>query len=198
MTIIFIDQFKKEKRHKMIAVIVILTIILSTFIWNIYIQNQWINDFNIPPSKNLTHKNAAAIIPSDINRLIDENSGKPILLYLYTSWCSACKKQTPIINEISREFQETDLQVISVAIDKNLSEKSLIDFLSNYKNIFFKPYFLVYSDSLKELLKNKGISYKNIIPFTVIIDREGNIVKSFNGKKNNIYLKKQIIKTLGS
>lgn len=190
-----LNKIKNFKRAKMIATILIVVAILSTIIWGRFVQNST-NNLPIPESENKTYSAPLAIAPSDIITQIDANFGKPILLYIYTTWCGVCKQQFPIINEVARKFQQTDLKVIAVAIDKNIDAKNLINYLENYKNTYFAPEYLVYNDGLEDLLRQKNIRYNKIIPLTVLIDRGGEIEFRFTGYKGENYITRKIMKTL--
>ena len=179
----------------MIATILIVVACLSTIIWGYFVQNSAVN-LPIPESENKTYSEPLAIAPSDIITQIEANAGKPILLYIYTTWCGVCKQQFPVINEVARKFQKTDLKVISVAIDKNIDAKNLINYLEYYKNTYFAPEYLIYNDGLGDLLKQKNIKYNKIIPLTVLIDRDGEIIFRFTGYKGENYITRKILKTL--
>ena len=193
--IVNLNKIKNSKKAKMIVAILIVVAILSIIIWN-NVVNQELDNIKIPESNNKTYFHPEAISPGDIVNQIEKNKGKPILLYIYTTWCGVCKQQFPIINELSRKFQNTDLKVISVAIDKNIDDAALQNYLQYYHNIYFQPQYLVYSDGLGDLLDKKGIKYNKIIPLTVLIDRDGSIKTRFTGYKGEKSLTRQIIKTL--
>ncbi len=193
--IVILNKIKNLKRAKMIVAILILVAISSVIIWN-NILNKETDNFKIPESNNITYHNPIAISPSDVVNQIDNQKGKPVLLYIYTTWCSICKQQLPTVNEISRKFQNTDLKVISVAIDKNIDDAALKNYLEYYQNIYFQPQYLVYSDGLGDLLAKKGVKYNKIIPLTVLIDRDGSIKTRFTGYKSTKSLASKIIKTL--
>jgi thiol-disulfide isomerase/thioredoxin len=189
------NKIKTAKRNKMLVTIIIICALLATIIWKYFIENPAIN-FQIPESTNKTFNHSIAITPNDIISQIEDSSGKPILLYIYTTWCSICKQQFPIINEMARKFQNTDLKIISVAIDRNIDGAALNNYLEFYQNIYFKPEYLVYNDGLEDLLKSKNIRYNKIIPLTVLIDRAGKIETRFTGTKSENYLNRKIIKIL--
>jgi thiol-disulfide isomerase/thioredoxin len=193
--IVILSKIKNFKKVKMIAAILISVAILSIAIWN-NIENQEAGNSKIPESNNKTYNNSIAISPSDIINQIENNQGGPILLYLYTTWCSICKEQFPVINEVARKFQNTDLRVISVAIDKNIDDATFQKYLQYYQNIYFRPQYLVYNDGLSDLLIKKSIKYNKIIPLTVLIDRDGSIKTRFTGYKSSKFLTRKIIKTL--
>lgn len=197
------SKFTKKQgfiNRKMIVIILIFVLGLAIFIWNKSSEQDAINHFQIPESNNITYETGIikSVSPSDILNELESNIGRPILLHLYTTWCSVCKKQLPEINELSRKFQNTDLKLIVVAIDKNITTEDLTSYLNYYGNIYFEVRHLVYSDGLAELLKQRSIPYDKKIPFTVLISQSGEVVNRFNGYKNKNYLQKRIVKLLES
>jgi thiol-disulfide isomerase/thioredoxin len=196
--LINLNNHKLHKRNKMIVAISIVLATLAIIIWNYLIENPVMPDIQIPESKNITYNigKIGSYTPTDIVTNIDDNLGKPVLIYLYTTWCSSCKKQLPVINEMARKFQNTDLQVIAIAIDRNMNEQVLIDYLFYYGNIYFKPNYLLYNDGLVDILKTKSIEYNNRIPLTILVGRDGKISSRFVGYKSEDYLNRIIMRAL--
>ena len=93
------------------------------------------------------------------------------------------------------------MQVIVLAIDKNLSSealaaKVLTNYLNKNGNLYFKPRYLSFRAGFKEFLLKKNIKYDNRIPFTILITRNGEAVVKFSGIKSKNYLRNKIIKEL--
>lgn len=195
--IVNLNQIKNLKKVKMIILIAIISAILSVIIWKNFVQDP-ADNLQIPESDNITFNQPKPIAPSDILTQIDNNAGKPILLYIYTTWCPICKHQLPNINEMARKFQNSDLRVIAVAIDRNIDSTTLMTYLDKFKNVYFEPQYLVYNDGLANFLAQKNIKYNKIIPLTVLIDRKGEVDIRFTGYKREGYLNRKIIKLLMS
>lgn len=187
-----LEQFRKFKKAKMIATILVTVAILSIIIWN-NIISQELDDIKIPQSNNKTYNTIEAISPSDVINQIDNSKGSPVLLYIYTTWCGICKKQLPIINDIAKRFQNTDLKVIAVAIDKNMDGASFENYLQLYPDIYFQPKYLLYSDGIQDLLLKKNIKYSKKIPFTIILNRDSNVEFQSSGYKSKKFLNRKII-----
>jgi glutathione peroxidase-family protein len=85
---------------------------------------------------------------------------------------------------------------MSIAIDRNINDKDLFQYLNPHKNIYFKPTYLLYQDGLEDLLKTKNIKFNKIIPLTVVINRNGSVAARFTGVKSENYLNRKIIKSL--
>lgn len=199
--IIYLNKFRNYKKIKsMIFIILAFAAVVGFVMWNYLVENPPISDLKIPVSENHTYNldNSSTITPADIINEIDNNKNKPTLIYLYTTWCSVCKAQFPIVNELARKFQNTDLKIVAVAIDRNINNQAMANYLSVYGNIYFKPHYLLYQDGLEDLLKTKGIKFNKIIPLTVLINRNGAVAVSFTGQKGENYLTRKIMKSLSN
>lgn len=196
------DYKKKFKNPKEIKKMFFLTIVVGglagLLLWNFFVDNIATLDVKIPESKNITFNGQAPIgmTTTQIANEFEKADNKPVLLYIYTTWCKTCLKNFSTFNEITREFQNTDLQIISIAIDRNLTPETLNQYFSNFGELYFQPRFLSFKDGFLEFLQKKNIRYDNRIPFTVLISRDGEIITKFSGTKSKNYLRNKIIKEL--
>jgi thiol-disulfide isomerase/thioredoxin len=188
--------FRENKR--MFFIVIIISIFLGSFLWNSFVENPARLDVKIPQSNNITFNDdkPLAMTTAQIANEFENFEGKPILLYIYTTWCPSCAKQTPVINEIAREFQNTDLRVITLAVDKGLGEEELKKHLSHLGELYFQPRYLSYKEGFVGFLKKKNISYQGRIPYTIFISQYGDIVTKYVGSKSHNYLRNKIIKEI--
>jgi len=187
---------KIGESKKMFFLVISIGAAFGLFLWNHYVENAATLDVKIPESKNIVFndKLPIAMTTTQIANEFENADGKPILLYIYTTWCKVCVKNFATINEISREFQNTDLQIISLAIDRNLDPTTLQAYLGKFGDVYFQPRFLAFKEGFLEFLHKKNINYTNRIPFTVLISRDGEVVTKFSGTKNKNFLRNKIIK----
>lgn len=196
--IINFPQKKSQKNLKMLFLVIVFGALAGMFFWRFFVENVARVDVQIPESKNITFNNSSPIsmTTAQVANEFEKSENKPILLYIYTTWCQVCSKNFSVINEISREFQNTELRVITLAIDRNLDGDSLKSYLGQYGEIYFEPRFLAFKDGFIEFLQKQNISYNNRIPFTVLISKDGDVVTKFSGMKSKNYLRNKIIKEL--
>lgn len=199
--IIYIDkfkQFKQKKERKMLFFVIAIGIITGLFVWHYYVENVSHFDVKIPLSKNIIFNNEKplAMTTAQIANEFEKYDNKPILFYLYTTWCESCKKNFTIFNEIAQEFQETELHVMALAIDRDLTEAVLQEDLNQKGDIYFHPRFLAFKEGFKEFLRQKQINYEGRIPYTVLIGKDGKVITKYVGIKNKNYLRNKIIREL--
>lgn len=172
--------------------------IVGILSWQYFVEAVARMDVKIPESKNTVynHKLPISMTTAQVAEMFEAADNKPILLYVYTTWCKICSKNFATFNEIVREFQNTELQVIALAIDRDLEAEALQAYLGKFGDFYFQPRFLASKDGFVEFLQKKNIRYDNRIPFTVLISSNGDVVTKFSGAKNKRYLRNQVIKEL--
>lgn len=198
--VVSIKKYQKNKGNKMLFIIIIFSFMAASLIWKYKIEEQSLLDVEIPKSSEIFYNNQTPIASTtaQIMAEFDKHEGKPVLFYIYTTWCGVCKKNFATINEIAREFQNTDLKVIAIAIDKDLEGQKLMEYLDSFGNFYFEPVFLSHKEGFAEFLHKKGIKYRGVIPFTTLIGGDGRVKAKYNGVKSKNYLRNKVVKELFS
>lgn len=124
-----------------------------------------------------------AHLPSVILETIDgktvrtdtlSNNGKPFIIDFFATWCKPCNRELKAISEVYEEWQEeTGMKLIAISIDQtqNIHKvKPLVDENGWTYEVLLDP-----NGNFKRAL---GIQ---MIPYTLIIDGNGNIVYKHNG-----------------
>ena len=101
--------------------------------------------------------------------------GKVILLNFWATWCRACRIEIPELIEYQLHYAERGLQVIGVGIDE-------VSKLRNYGRTVGINYPILQTDPgpLRPLFKQWGNPH-GLVPFTVIVDRDGHVVFKHQG-----------------
>ena len=58
------------------------------------------------------------------NKLSPELQGKPVVIDIYASWCSACKNIAPTLSQLKQEYAEKVHFVVFDVTDKSAAQKS--------------------------------------------------------------------------
>jgi thiol-disulfide isomerase/thioredoxin len=101
--------------------------------------------------------------------------GKPLLINFWATWCAPCIKEMPEIDQFAREFSKREGQVLGLAIDGLAPVRQ---FLSKVKVGF--PIGLGGLDGT-DLIHQLG-NLQGSLPFTVLIDADGQIVQRKMGE----------------
>ena len=183
----------------MLLITIFIGWLLGYFIWHIYIQKVANEKIKIPPSNNISYNQ---VLPDKIDakqliNLVADAQGKPILLYFYTTWCGICAKNFDFINTLAKEMQSTNLQILAIAVDKELSPLELQQYHNkNNQDLYFKPYILTSKAQFVDFLKQTKVDFRGAVPYTAIIGKDGKEVFNYIGIKDYDYLKSKVIKYL--
>ncbi len=194
-----IKNLNKTKLANMLLITIFIGWLLGYFIWHIYIQKVANEKIKIPPSNNISYNQ---VLPDKIDakqliNLVADAQGKPILLYFYTTWCGICVKNFDFINTLAKEMQNTNLQILAIAVDKELSPLELQQYHNkNNQDLYFKPYILTSKAQFVDFLKQTKVDFRGAVPYTAIIGKDGKEVFNYIGIKDYDYLKSKVIKYL--
>ena len=120
---------------------------------------------------------------------LDQWKGKLLLVNFWATWCAPCRKEMPLLVNAQKQYGARGLQIIGPALDDAESVRKLAAQLKlNY------PIMADYNgaDSAMMLLGNA----EGGLPFSVLIDTQGRIVKTVLGELNQKELDKLITSNL--
>ena len=105
-------------------------------------------------------------------RNIREWDGKIVFLNFWATWCPPCRKEMPDFVEMTEELSGQGFEVIGVAIDRKEPVQDFIDEIGvEY------PILLAELEGM-DIMKSYGNKLLTL-PYTVLIDRDGKVVKAF-------------------
>jgi thiol-disulfide isomerase/thioredoxin len=100
-------------------------------------------------------------------------TGKPLILNFWSTYCAPCKRELNVISEIYSDWvEETGVTLYAISID----DQRTVDRVKPYVNASGWEY-VVLLDSNSDLKRALGI---NSVPFTILIDCDGNIAWQHN------------------
>lgn len=111
--------------------------------------------------------------------------GKIVLIDVWATWCAPCKTEIPFLKKLEEEFKGTDLEVISISIDK-VSDKE------TWKKMVEKEQLggiQLFANGDQELSKYYKIES---IPRFMLFDKEGKIISLNAPRPSTPTLKMQI------
>ena len=198
------------KKKSLIFLLVLLLIIVIIFI--VFIVADQFNIINLRKNSNLQNLNSGNVsneskIDFETKKtdftLIDQNGnkvslsnyrGKKVVILYWAVWCPPCKEEVPIINELSKEYNDAIfLTIVSPTLGENSEYKTYQEEIAAYiqKNNIEVP---VLIDEGKKCLDIYGIER---YPTTIFIDEYGDIKEKVGSKeKSGKLTKEEIIKKL--
>ncbi len=111
---------------------------------------------------------------------LSQFKGKVVVLNFFTFFCGPCREEMPHLNEIYNQLKSKGLQFLGIAIN---SDPTQIRFL--VKELGLQYPVLIGTDKMSQAYG--GVS---IVPTTIIINRQGNIVHRIEGTRSKaVFLK---------
>ena len=113
--------------------------------------------------------------------VLQQHSGKVVLVNFFGSWCPPCKAETPDFVQVYEKYKDKNkFVIIGIAVDQNQSDA--LQFVKDF-NISYPVY---QADS--SLLSYFQI---NPIPTSFVFDKDGNLLDSMIG-----YMSKDIVEQI--
>lgn len=113
--------------------------------------------------------------------------GQPMLVNFWATWCPPCVEEMPELNGFDAEFRARDLQIVGIGIDSASNIREFSD-----KTRMSYP-LLVAGTSGLELVRRLG-NTSGALPFTVIVDRAGQVTWRTLGRFRTAELRDAILK----
>lgn len=116
--------------------------------------------------------------------------GKVVLVNFWATWCTTCVREMPKMVETYRKYAPQGYEMIAVAVQSDHPNQ-----VAQFARDRALP-FRVALDSTGEIAQRFG--EVNVTPVSVLIDKEGRIVRQFIGEPDWAELHSQVEKLLAS
>lgn len=107
-------------------------------------------------------------------RHVQEWDGKVLVVNFWATWCAPCRKEIPFFNTLQARYGEQGLQFVGIAVDDARAVKRFMEVIPIDYPV------LVGDDDAIPIAKAYG-NKEGVLPFTVFIGRDGNIVSIAKG-----------------
>ena len=119
----------------------------------------------------------AATLPNEngVGQVLSQYKGKIIVLNFWATWCPPCREEMPELSQLHSENQSKNVVVLGVAIDE-------IGLVKEFTHETPVSYPLFVAEDAGMALYNDLGNDKGVLPYTVIIDTNGKVVKTYFGR----------------
>lgn len=100
---------------------------------------------------------------------IQQWQGKTLVINFWATWCGPCLKEIPEFIKLQNEYGERGVQFIGIAIE---DREAVVDYL---KRVAVNYPLMIAGDAGSNLARQLG-NIINAVPFTVVVNRQGQIV----------------------
>src|SRR5262245_10741773 len=136
---------------------------------------------NSPAGKSAPATLSEDVMQASINLLdgqkkrLADYSGKVLVIDLWATWCGPCRKEIPHLVEIAKEYKSKGVEVIGLTNEDPEIHTENVKAFSREFNI---NYPIGWADTEMQIGLSRG---RNGIPQTLIIGRDGKVLKHFVG-----------------
>jgi thiol-disulfide isomerase/thioredoxin len=118
---------------------------------------------------------------NNVQQTLKQYEGKIIVLNFWATWCGPCREEMPELSQLHTENLNNDVVVLGVAIDTiPLIKEFTLETPVSY------PLFAAEDEGMALALALGND--RGVLPYTVIIDRRGKVVKTYFGRINKALL----------
>jgi thiol-disulfide isomerase/thioredoxin len=111
----------------------------------------------------------ALLDTDDQPRKIDEWDGKVVMINFWATWCPPCRREMPALHKLYETYKDKGFVIIGVAIDE---KQNVIDYIDPLEI----DYPVLIGDQEGIYITRDYGNRLGVLPYTVVIDRQGNIV----------------------
>lgn len=119
-----------------------------------------------------------------------EYRGKPVVLNFWATWCVPCAAEMPLLSEMQNRYKDK-VVFIAASIDDDDMKPAVEAFIKKHK----ADALTVMTGAAIESLHDFGL--EQVMPGTIFIDAEGNIVDRVSGKLKRTELARRLRKLTG-
>ena len=112
---------------------------------------------------------------------IEQWRGKILVVNVWATWCPPCREEMPELSHLHENYKSRDVTVLGIATE----DVAKIEEFARETKV---SYPLLAGDMEAMNLGNALGNNRGILPYTVIIGRDGEVVKTFFGQVNSVML----------
>jgi thiol-disulfide isomerase/thioredoxin len=121
---------------------------------------------------------------------LEDYRGKPVVLNFWATWCVPCAAEMPLLNEMQNRYKGKAV-FIAASVDDDDMKAAVQSFIKKHQGTDLS----VMMGATLESLHDFGL--EDVMPGTVFIDSDGNIVDRLSGALKRPDLEQRMLKLAG-
>ncbi len=117
---------------------------------------------------------------------LQQYAGKTVVLNFWATWCEPCREEMPELSALHVASKDKNIVVLGMAVD---DVAAINAFVKETKVSY--PLFAAEMQGM-EIASNLG-NDKSVLPFTVIINADGSVVKTYFGRISKALLETTLV-----
>lgn len=114
---------------------------------------------------------------------------KIIVLNFWATWCPPCREEMPELSKMQDQYKDQNLVIVGLSTeDLDTTKNFIAEQPVSYPILAGDMQAMSFAESLG--------NNQSILPYTVVIDEKGQLVKTFFGRVNQALLEKNILPLL--
>ena len=172
------SRMRTEKRQKSVAPLVfggvlVVAVVLAAIAWT----KTGSSGKSAPIATSAT-----PIVTTSISQSLETFRGKVVILDIWATWCPPCRREIPDFVKLQEKYRNQGLEIVGVSIDPFDSRggggaTAVAPFMQQYK-INYHVWMINSPAALTGFPMGQGI------PTTYVLDRKGNISKTYVGAQD--------------
>jgi peroxiredoxin len=129
-----------------------------------------------------------------LQELRKNGSGKFLLVNFWATWCPPCVAEFDDFVTVNRMYRHRDFELVTVSINDTDQRSSVLEFLqkrhASNRNLIFA------SNDKDQLMNAFDPKWEGAVPYTVLLDPEGNVIYKEVGSVDMLAVKRAIQKAM--
>lgn len=158
----------RDSRFWLIAFLVVATLLITT-------HRHWSSQAGgfTPSADRRTLPDVALTQLDGSHWRLADHRGQVVLINYWATWCEPCREELPGLTQVARDSGPKGLAVVGVSLDDGPDAQSRV---RQFATRFHIPYPVAFPDPTQ----HHGAREMGI-PTTVLLDRQGRVVKTYTG-----------------
>jgi thiol-disulfide isomerase/thioredoxin len=115
--------------------------------------------------------------PSGKTQAVKQWQGKVAVVNFWATWCPPCREEMPELSQLQDKYRSQGVVVLGIAADE-------LDKVKEFSKSMPVSYALLVGDFEGMNLAQSLGNHNGVLPYTVILNADGQVVKSYFGRIN--------------